>query len=110
VIERVHGRRDPGSGAFLGATLNATASGGKQREHRSGAQLIIGRDDDRQDNPLIQAGAATKQSLNRTVAQVFCSQNGAIAFADLTQPSPVFEIVSQQDVEALNRLVGSMIR
>ena len=46
----------------------------------------------------------------RDVEQVFCSDNGAIAFADLTQPSPAFQIVSQQEVESLNRLVGSMIR
>jgi RTX calcium-binding nonapeptide repeat (4 copies) len=44
------------------------------------------------------------------VEQVFCSQGGAIAFADLTRPSPSFVIVSQQDVEKLNSLVAAMIR
>src|SRR6185369_17855367 len=32
----------------------------------NGPQLLIGRDDDRQDNAAIQAGAAANQSLNRT--------------------------------------------
>lgn len=44
------------------------------------------------------------------VEQVFCSQGGAIAFADLTHPSPTFVTVSQQDVEILNPLVAVMIR
>ena len=44
------------------------------------------------------------------VEQVFCSQGGAIAFADLTVPSPVFVTVSPQEVETLNRLVAAMIR
>ena len=44
------------------------------------------------------------------VEQVFCSQGNAIAFADLTRPSPAFEVVSQQEVEALNPLVAEMIR
>ena len=44
------------------------------------------------------------------VEQVFCSQGGAIAFADLTVPSPAFVVVSQQEVETLNSLVGAMIR
>jgi hypothetical protein len=44
------------------------------------------------------------------VEQIFCSQNGGIAVADLTQPSPVFVPVSQADVQALNPLVGAMIR
>ena len=44
------------------------------------------------------------------VEQVFCSQGGGIAFADLTQPSPVFVPVSLQEVESLNRLVAAMIR
>jgi hypothetical protein len=44
------------------------------------------------------------------VEQVFCSQGGAIAFADLTDPSPAFEIVTQPDVEHLNSLVAAMIR
>jgi hypothetical protein len=46
----------------------------------------------------------------RDVEQVFCSQSGAIAFADLTQSSPAFTIVSQPQVGALNAVVGSMIR
>lgn len=46
----------------------------------------------------------------REVEQVFCSQNGGIAIADLTQPSPVFVPVSQAQVQALNPLVGAMIR
>ena len=44
------------------------------------------------------------------VEQVFCSQAGAIAFADLTRPSPTFVTVSLQEVEILNRLVAAMIR
>jgi len=44
------------------------------------------------------------------VEQVFCSQGGAIAFADLTAPSPGFVVISQQEVETLNPLVGAMIR
>jgi Ca2+-binding RTX toxin-like protein len=46
------------------------------------------------------------------VEQVFCSiqGGGAIAFADLTVPSPSFAVVSQQEVTYLNALVGVMIR
>jgi hypothetical protein len=44
------------------------------------------------------------------VEQVFCSQNGSITFADLTQSSPAFAPVSQQVVERLNALVAAMIR
>ena len=44
------------------------------------------------------------------VEQVFCSQGGAIAFADLTDPSPAFAVVSPQEVETLNKLVAAMIR
>ena len=46
------------------------------------------------------------------VEQVFCtSESGAsIAFADLTVPSPAFDVVSLPEVEALNSLVGAMIR
>ena len=44
------------------------------------------------------------------VEQVFCSQGGSIAFADLTAKSPVFVAVSLGDVEKLNSLVGAMIR
>ena len=46
------------------------------------------------------------------VEQVFCTdQSGAsIAFADLTAAAPAFDVVTQQQVETLNALVGSMIR
>ena len=46
------------------------------------------------------------------VEQIFCtSQSGAsIAFADLTVPSPAFGVVTQQEVDTLNPLVGAMIR
>jgi hypothetical protein len=44
------------------------------------------------------------------VEQVFCSQDGSITFADLTQSSPAFVAVSQQEVEHLNALVGAMVR
>jgi Ca2+-binding RTX toxin-like protein len=45
------------------------------------------------------------------VEQVFCSSgSGAITFADLTSPSPIFVNVSPQEVEALNPLVAAMIR
>jgi hypothetical protein len=48
----------------------------------------------------------------KDVEQVFCtSQRGrAIAFADLTAPSPAFVEVAQDEVETLNPLVGAMIR
>jgi len=46
----------------------------------------------------------------KEVEQVFCSQNGSITFADLTQSSPAFVAVSQQEVEHLNGLVGTMVR
>jgi hypothetical protein len=44
------------------------------------------------------------------VEQVFCSQGGAIAFADLTVPSPAFAVITQPEVEHLNSLVAAMIR
>jgi hypothetical protein len=44
------------------------------------------------------------------VEQMFCSQGGAIAFADLTVPSPAFSVVTQAEVEHLNSLVAAMIR
>lgn len=44
------------------------------------------------------------------VEQVFCTQSGAIGFADLTVPSPAFSIVTQSEVEHLNSLVAAMIR
>jgi RTX calcium-binding nonapeptide repeat (4 copies) len=48
----------------------------------------------------------------KDVEQVFCTgQSGAsIAFADLTAPSPAFDVVSRPEVEILNPLVGAMIR
>jgi hypothetical protein len=48
----------------------------------------------------------------RDVEQVFCTseRGGAIAFADLTVPSPVFVDVPQFEVERLNLLVAAMIR
>src|SRR5262245_57178886 len=36
------------------------------------------------------------------VEQVFCSQNGSITFADLSQSSPTFVSVSQAEVQVLN--------
>lgn len=45
------------------------------------------------------------------VEQVFCSSGGgSIAFADLTDHSPVFVDISHHEVEELNRLVAAMIR
>jgi len=44
------------------------------------------------------------------VEQVFCSQDGAITFADLTKPGAVFTPVTHQDVQQLNSLVAAMIR
>jgi hypothetical protein len=48
----------------------------------------------------------------RDVEQVFCSQagGGGITFADLSQSSPGFVAVSQQQVQTINPLVGTMIR
>jgi len=46
----------------------------------------------------------------RDVEQVFCSQDGGITFADLTQPAPGFVNVSPSEVVALNPLIGAMIR
>ena len=48
----------------------------------------------------------------RDVEQVFCTGQaaGSIEFADLTDSSPAFVVVSQSEVEHLNALVGSMIR
>lgn len=46
----------------------------------------------------------------RDVEQVFCSQDGGIVVADLTQPSPGFVPVSLEDVRTLNPLVAAMIR
>jgi hypothetical protein len=46
------------------------------------------------------------------VEQVFCTDQvgGAIAFANLTDPSPAFVVVSPQEVATLNSLVAAMIR
>jgi hypothetical protein len=48
----------------------------------------------------------------KDVEQIFCtSQSGlSIAFADLTGPSPAFDVVTQQEVEILNPIVAAMIR
>ena len=48
----------------------------------------------------------------KDVEQVFCTDQGgaAIALADLTVPSPAFEVVSLPAVQSLNPLVGAMIR
>ena len=46
----------------------------------------------------------------KDVEQVFCSQGGGIAIADLTESTPVFTAVSLVQVQALNALVGAMIR
>jgi hypothetical protein len=66
---------------------------------------------------LVRFRSAATQSIIVTVRvkdveQVFCTgQNGgSIAFADLTAPSPSFEVVSLAEVETLNRIVGAMIR
>ena len=49
-------------GAFPGVVQTQAALAGTGR----GPQLLIGADDDRQDNAAIQSGAAANQSLNRT--------------------------------------------
>jgi hypothetical protein len=48
----------------------------------------------------------------RGVEQVFCTDQagGSIAFANLTDPSPSFVAVSQQEVESRNSLVAAMVR
>src|SRR5262245_26018228 len=48
----------------------------------------------------------------KDVERVFCTdQSGpAIAFADLTVPSPTFTVISLTDVEAVNALVGRIVR
>jgi hypothetical protein len=48
----------------------------------------------------------------KEVEQVFCTGQGggSIAFADLNAPSPTFGVVDLPAVEALNPLVGAMIR
>jgi Ca2+-binding RTX toxin-like protein len=53
--------------AFLGAMLvSARATQAALVDGGKGPQLLIGADDDRQDNAAVQAGAAANQSLNRT--------------------------------------------
>jgi hypothetical protein len=46
------------------------------------------------------------------VEQVFCTSQtgGSIAFADLTAASPDFDVISLPEVQALNPVVGAMIR
>jgi hypothetical protein len=56
------------------------------------------------------AGAILATVRVSEVERVFCSQGGAIAFADLTDRSPAFHVVTQPDVEHLNSLVAAMIR
>jgi hypothetical protein len=46
----------------------------------------------------------------RDVEQAFCSQDGQIAVADLTQPNPAFAAASQDEVAQLNSLVAEMVR
>jgi hypothetical protein len=50
--------------AVLGALLSTAHA--QEEATRQRPQLLIGLDDDRQDNAALQAGAATNQSLNRT--------------------------------------------
>jgi Ca2+-binding RTX toxin-like protein len=52
--------------ALLGLFINPTHAAQAAAEDETGPQLLIGRDDDRQDNPAIQADAVANQSLNRT--------------------------------------------
>ena len=46
------------------------------------------------------------------VEQVFCTDQagGSIGFANLTDPTPSFVVVSHQAAEILNSLVAAMIR
>ena len=44
------------------------------------------------------------------VEQVFCSQAGAITFADLSLPSAAFVASSHSELQSLNPLVAAMIR
>src|SRR6187397_1626699 len=54
--------------AFLGVILSPgyLTQAARVDDDNNGPQLLIGRDDDRQDNVAIQAGAGANQSLNRT--------------------------------------------
>jgi len=48
----------------------------------------------------------------KDVEQVFCTSQsgGSIAFADLTAQAPGFVVVTPQEVDTLNHIVGAMIR
>ena len=52
--------------ALLTVALGTNPTQAALIEGGRGAQLLIGLDDDRQDNTAIQAGAVANQSLNRT--------------------------------------------
>ena len=52
--------------ALLGVVLGPASTQAALIEGGKGPQLLIGLDDDRQDNVAIQAGAVANQSLNRT--------------------------------------------
>ena len=52
--------------AFVIVVLRAHPTQAEFVDSGNGPQLLIGLDDDRQDNPAVQAGAAANQSLNRT--------------------------------------------
>src|SRR5215470_12829256 len=65
--------------AFLGVLLGpAHVTQAAQNDEDNGPQLLIGADQDRQDNPAIQAGAAANQSLNRTDVLIGGSGNDVI--------------------------------
>ena len=56
------------------------------------------------------AGAIIVTVRVKDVEQVYCSQAGGIALADLTQSTPAFVAISLAEVQTLNALVGAMIR
>ena len=56
------------------------------------------------------AGAIIVTVRVKDVEQVYCSQAGGISVADLTQSTPAFAAISLAEVQALNALVGAMIR
>ena len=65
--------------ALLGAWLgSASTTQAAVADEGNGPQLLIGRDDDRQNNVAIQAGAVANQSLNRTDVIVGGSGNDVI--------------------------------
>src|SRR5262245_47953301 len=67
------------SAAFLIAVLGFThTSRASLVEGQGGPNLIIGADDDRKDNPAIQAGAGADQSLGRTDVLLGGSANDVI--------------------------------